>query len=471
MDMLRTSSASVRVALDSLQANIQGTVLVQGDAHYDDARRAWNLAVDQHPAVIVVASTPTDIVKAVRFAREENLGIAIQSTGHGVVRPANGGLLIITSRMTNVHVDPDAQTAWVEAGVKWGAVLEKAQAVGLAPLLGSSPDVGVVGYTLGGGMGWLARKHGMAADSVLVFELVTADGRLVRASASENSDLYWALRGGGGGSFGIVTGMEIQLYPVATVYGGNLIYPASMAKAVMMRYRDWIANAPDELTSAIVLMNFPPIPEVPEFLRGKSAVMVRGCYAGPVEEGEALIQPWLDWQAPLANMWRAMPFAEVATISNDPEDPMPTMATGAWMRVLSDAAIDTLIEYGVSVDGSSPLVITEIRHTGGAIARGDKNAGAFGNRDASLVLNLIGATPTPEAREHMERHTQAMKDALRPAMTGGVYLNFLDGAEVIERTPDAYLPDSYRRLMAVKASYDPENLFRFGFNIPPASDN
>ncbi len=471
MDMLRTSSASVRVALDSLQANIQGTVLVQGDAHYDDARRAWNLAVDQHPAVIVVATSATDIVKAVRFAREENLGIAIQSTGHGVVRPANGGLLIITSRMTNVHVDPDAQTAWVEAGVKWGAVLDKAQAVGLAPLLGSSPDVGVVGYTLGGGMGWLARKHGMAADSVLVFELVTADGRLVRASASENSDLYWALRGGGGGSFGIVTGMEIQLYPVETVYGGNLIYPASMAKAVMMRYRDWIANAPDELTSAIVLMNFPPIPEVPEFLRGKSAVMIRGCYAGPVEEGEALIQPWLDWQAPLANMWRAMPFAEVATISNDPEDPMPTMATGAWMRVLSDAAIDTLIEYGVSVDGSSPLVVTEIRHTGGAIARGDKNAGAFGNRDASLVLNLIGATPTPEARERMERHTQAMKDALRPAMTGGVYLNFLDGAEAADRTQDAYLPDSYRRLMAIKASYDPENLFRFGFNIPPASDN
>jgi FAD/FMN-containing dehydrogenase len=446
-------------------------VLVQDDAHYDDARRAWNLAVDQYPAVIVVAASASDIVKAVRFAREENLGIAIQSTGHGVVRPANDGLLIITSRMNNVHIDADAQTAWVDAGVKWGAVLERAQAFGLAPLLGSSPDVGVVGYTLGGGMGWLARKYGMAADSVLVFEMVTADGRLVRASANDNSDLYWALRGGGGGSFGIVTGMEIKLYPVSTVFGGNLIYPANMAKAVMMRYRDWIANAPDELTSSIVLMNFPPIPAVPEFLRGKSAVIVRGCYVGPVEEGEALIQPWLDWQAPLANMWRAMPFAEVATISNDPEDPMPGMATGGWMRVLSDAAIDTLIKYGVSVNGSSPLAVTEVRHTGGAVARVDKHANAFGNRDASLVLSLIGATPTPDARERMESHTQAMKDELRTAMTGGAYLNFLDGKEAADRTQDAYLPESYQRLMAVKASYDPENLFRYGFNIPPSNSN
>jgi len=471
MELLRTTSGSIRVALDSLQAKIQGTVLVQGDAHYDDIRQAWNRSVDQHPAVIVVAASATDILKAVRFAREENLGIAIQSTGHGVVRPADGGMLIVTSRMNNVHIDPDEQTAWVEAGVKWGAVLEKAQAFGLAPLLGSSPTVGVVGYTLGGGMGWLARKYGMAADSVLVFELVTAGGRLVRASASENSDLYWALRGSGGGSFGIVTGMEIKLHPVSTVYGGNLFYPANMAKVVMLRYRDWIASAPDELTSAIVLMNFPPIPAVPDFLRGKSAVMIRGCYTGSVKDGEALIQAWLDWQPPLANMWRAMPFSEVATISSDPEDPMPGMITGAWMRVLSDAAIDTLIKYGISVDGSSPLTVTEIRHAGGAIARVDKHANAFGNRNASLVLNLVGATPTPEARARMESHTSAMLEELRPAMTGGVYLNFLDGKAAAERTKDAFLPESYQRLMAVKASYDPENRFRFGFNIPPASAN
>ena len=456
-----------QTVLASLQARIHGAVITPEDVRYDDARKAWNLSVQQRPALIVVADSAADIVEAVRFAREMDLGIAVQSTGHGVVRPADDSLLIITSQMTDVRIDAEAQTAWIEAGAVWGMVLEKAQMVGLAPLLGSSPGVGVVGYTLGGGMGWLARKYGLAADSVLFFEVVTPDGNRVRASQTENSDLFWGLRGGGG-NFGVITGMEIRLYPVSTVFGGSLIYPAAAAKEVFTLYRDWISAAPEELTSSIAIMNFPPIPQVPEFLRGQSVVMVNGCYVGPVEEGELMVQGWLEWMAPIANTFRPMPFSEVATISNDPEDPLPGYTTGAWLQELSDEAIDIIIRYGISNHTLSPLVKTEIRHAGGAMARVATETNAYGNRDASLVLNMIGMTPTPEARQRFEQYTGQMKHDLQPMLTGGVYMNFLEGREARERTKDGYRPESYRRLMALKAQYDPDNRFRHSFDIPPA---
>lgn len=470
MQTLRTTVAQLtQASLDDLRAQVQGEVLTPGDSRYEEARKAWNLSINQHPALIVVALQPADIVAAVRFAGKAGLGIGVQSTGHGVVRPVDGNLLIITSRMTGVAVDAETQTAWIEAGVKWGMVLEKAQEVGLAPLLGSSPGVGVVGYTLGGGMGWLARKYGLAADSVRCFELVTPDGRFLRASESENSDLFWGLRGGGG-NFGVITSMEIQLYPVTTVYGGSLIYPAEHAKEVFMRYRDWIASAPDELTTSIDIMNFPPIPAVPEFLRGRSAVLINGCYVGDPADGAALVQPWVEWMPPMASTFRAMPFSDVATISNDPVNPLPGTSTGAWLRDLSDEVIDVLIRFGLAVNESSPITKTEIRHAGGAIARVDPRSGAYGNRDSSLLLELIALTPTPEAQRLVGGYNAAFMDALQPYLTGGVYMNFLSGEEARARTKDAYSPDAYAQLMALKAKYDPENRFRFSFDIPTGAD-
>ena len=449
-----------------LQSRIQGTVITPDDPQYDEARRAWNLTVEQHPAVIVVATSATDVIEATQFARREGLSISVQSTGHGIVRPANDSLLIITSKMKNIRVDAASQTAWIEAGAKWGEVLEKTQAVGLAPLLGSSPDVGVVGYTLGGGLGWLGRKYGLATDSVRFFELVTADGQLLRASDTENSDLFWGLRGGGG-SLGIITGMEVKLYPVSTVYGGNLLYPIEAAKEVYARYRDWIAAAPDELTSSIVIMNFPPFPQVPDFLRGQSFVMVRGCYCGPIQQGEALVQSWRDWQAPLVDDFKAMPFSQVATISNDPVDPIAARSTGAWLRELSDEAIDILIRYGASNNGRgpSPFVFAEVRHVGGAVARGSSQANAYGNRDASLLLQMVGPTPTPEADDHLRQYTGQIKAQLQPYLTGGVYMNFLEGEESQQRVTDGYSAETYRRLAALKAKYDPDNRLQSGFDI------
>jgi FAD/FMN-containing dehydrogenase len=469
MEATRTSVATEVSDLrwKKLRSSIGGRVITPGDPDYDGARQAWDLTVRQWPAAIVFARDAADIAEAIRFAGREGLAVAVQSTGHGVVRPANDSLLIRTSGIKEVHVDAAAQIAWVGAGAKWGMVLDKIQPFGLAPLLGSSPDVGVVGYTLGGGLGWLGRKYGLAADSVRFFEVVTADGRLLRASETENSDLFWGLRGGGGG-LAVVTGMAINLYPVTTVYGGNLFYPMELAREVFVRYRDWIVSAPDELTSSVLIMNYPPIPAIPEFLRGKSFAMVRGCYCGPVEQGEALLQSWRAWRAPVVDDFKAMPFADVGTISNDPVDPVPGVSTGAWLRELSDEAIELLIRSGTGYGGPSPIGIAEVRHAGGAIGRVRPGSNAYGNRDATLLLQLLGMAPTPEAQRHVQQATGEVKQALAPWLTGGVYMNFLAGEESRQRVEDGYSPEAFHRLMALKAEYDPENRLRHGFNISAA---
>ncbi len=451
-----------------LQANIQGQVITPEDPGYDEARLAWNRRVEQHPAVIVVAASAQDVVTAVTFARQHNLGVAVQGTGHGNVRPADDCLLILTREMTGVTVDPDAQTAMVEAGVKWGAVLAKAQQHGLAPLLGSSPTVGAVGYTLGGGLGWLGRKYGLSADNVVAFELVTADGQLRRAATDENSDLFWGLRGGGG-NLGIVTAMTIRLFPVTQVYAGNLFYPAHMAEDVFRHYRAWIAVAPDELTSSVLIMNFPPIPDLPEFLRGQTFAIVRGCFCGLIAEGEALLRHWRNWQPPLIDDFKTIPFSAAATISNDPVDPMPGFTSGAWLRDLSDEAIDAIVRYAAGLDGPSPLVFAEVRHAGGAIKRMGRETAVYGNRDAALVLSLVGVAPTPEAHQHLVSYTGQLKEVIRPYLTGGVYMNFLEGIESQQRIRDGLAANGYERLAALKAQVDPDNLLRYSFNVSPAS--
>jgi FAD/FMN-containing dehydrogenase len=454
--------------LDELRARVSGQVIISNDDGYDTARQAWNLTVNQHPALIVVAENADDIVEAVRFAEAQGLEVSVKATGHGVIREANDGLLIVTSQMTDVRVNPDAQTAWVSAGAKWGRVLEQAQTVGLAPLLGSSPDVGAVGYTLGGGMGWLARKYGLSTDNVNCFELVTADGQKISASATENADLFWGLRGGGG-NLGVVTGMEIRLYPVTTVYGGNLFYPLHKAKEVYAHYRRWIANAPDELTSSIVIMNFPPFPDVPEPLRGQSFVMVRGCYCGPVEQGEELLKHWRAWQSPFIDDFKAMPFSQVAAISNDPLDPIPAHSSGTWLKDLSDETADILIRYAAPHNGPPLFVFAEVRHAGGAISRVDPHSAAYGNRDAVHILQTVSATPTPEVHAAVRHHISQLKRALTPHLHGGVYMNFLEGEEARERTQQGFLPENYLRLQQLKAKYDPQNRFSHSYDILPAA--
>lgn len=441
-------------------------VILPGDELYDTARRAWNLSVDQYPALIVKAQSAPDVIETIRFARAQNLQVAVTGTGHGVVRNADDCLLLDTSQLAGVRLDVPSQTAWVGAGTKWGAVLKAAQVEGLAPLLGSSPDVGVVGYTLGGGFGWLARKYGLSTDSVNYFEVVTANGEQVKASATENADLFWALRGGGG-NFGVVTGLEIRLYPVKTVYGGNLYYPVEKAREAFALFRQWIANAPADLTAAFVLMNFPPFPQVPEFLRGKSFVIIRGCYCGPVEEGEALLRPWRLWQEPLVDDFKAMPFSDVATISNDPVDPFPALPSGAWLNDLSDEVIETLLQYVFPRHSPPPFIFSEIRHAGGAISAVDPRSTAYSHREAQYSLEVLAAVPTPEIHALASQTIAQLKQALTPHLHGGVYMNFLEGEEARQRTRQGFSAEAYARLQMLKTQYDPQNMFSHSFDISP----
>ncbi len=453
------------MAVEELQAQVCGAVLTPDHPDYDQVRRGWNLAINHHPAVIVVAADAEDVAAGIRFAREQGLSIAIQGTGHGILYPADDALLIVTSQMTDVQVDAEAQTAKVGAGAMWKHVLDAAQEVGLAPLLGSSPYVGVVGYTLGGGMGWLARKYGLSADSVRSIEIVTPDGVLRHASALENSDLFWGLRGGGG-NFGVITSIEIVLYPVRTIYGGELMYPAERYGDVLRFFRDWIKHVPDEMTASVTLMNFPPFPQLPEFLRGKKFVQVKAGHVGAPEHGAMLIREWLEWATPIHNTFHVMPFSEVGTISNDPVDPMPGYIANEMFDELSDEAIDVLVR-AMNVD-PLPLAFAGIRHMGGAIARADRSSNAIGNRDALLVMELLGGTPTPEATEALMQYLAQVKAELRPYVSGGTYLNFMSDREAGEHTKDAYEAGVYERLMALKAKYDPDNMFRYSFNIPVA---
>ncbi len=456
-------------AVAELRVRVVGAVLTAGDDGYDAARGGFNLTVDQHPAVIVVPEQVADVAEAVRFARASGLRVAIQATGHGTARPADGAVLIVTARLDRVTVDPAARTAYVSAGAQWGKVLAPAQEHGLAPLLGSSSGVGAVGYTLGGGMGWLARHYGLSSDAVRAFDLVTPDGIEVRASADEQPELFWALKGGGGGTLGVVTGMEIDLVPVTTVYAGNLLYPVTMAREVMTRWRDWVATVPNELTSAVTIMNFPPIDDVPEPLRGQSFVLVRGCWSGDLAVGEALIDGWRNWKAPVVDMFGPMPFSANDSISQDPVDPMPAMVTTEWFDAFPDEAIDVVVKAAVPAAGRAPmLVLAEVRHAGGAIR--EKAAGAANDRGRSgeFLLEMVGLAMHPHAGLALEAHLRYARRALAPYVNGSVYLNFTEGREKQERTATAFSAEHLRRVRAVKAAVDGDDRFSHGFGITPA---
>jgi hypothetical protein len=461
----RPASTVPTTDVERLCAAVTGDVLQPGDPGYDDACSAWNRSHVHRPAVVVVAATTSDVVEAVRFAAAAGLGLGVQATGHGVARTADGGVLLRTERLDGVLVDPVSRTALVKAGATWAPVLAAAQQHGLAPLLGSSPGVGAVGYTLGGGLGWLARKHGTASDSVRAFEVVTPAGSLVRASADEHEELFWALRGGGGGSLGIVTAMEIELFPVTTVYGGNMLYPAEAAREVIERFVAWVADAPDELTSEVVLMNFPPLPEVPEPIRGRSFTILRGCWSGPLAEGHALLDGWREAMPPLMDMWSDMSFADVAAISNDPVDPMPARGTGGWLTGVDGEVADVLAARTFPVGGPPPVIFSEVRHIGGAVARGDRAASSFGGRDHEFLFNTIGIAPTPEAAEALAAHHAGTREALASHLAERVYPNFVEGAERVARTAASFDEGSHARLRAVKAAVDPGDVLRFGLDL------
>ncbi|HSE80307.1 MAG TPA: FAD-binding oxidoreductase [Gaiellaceae bacterium] len=332
----RDESTSLRDLLD-------GEIVMPGDPAWDKARLAWNLAADQRPAAVVFVESVDDVVAVVDYARANGLRVAAQGTGHfaNSLDSLADTILVKTVRMRGVEIDPEARTARVEAGVLWEEVALAAAEHGLAALAGSSPDIGVVGYTLGGGLGWLARRYGLAANSVVAVELVTADGRLVRADRDDEPELFWAVRGGGG-SFGVVIAIEFALDPVPEVYAGILFFPFDRATEVLSIWREWVESTPDEVTSAGRLIQFPPFPEVPEQLRGQSFVIVEAAFIGEEEDGAALLQP-LRELGPVMDTFAMIPVEDLRHLHMDPPEPVPGVGDGIGLVDLTPEAINALV--------------------------------------------------------------------------------------------------------------------------------
>jgi hypothetical protein len=451
-------NALSEASLSQLRQEISGEVLVPGDTEYAQAITAWNLAAVHTPTVVVVAEQPSDVAAAVGAAAEAGLGIGIQATGHGSVIPVDG-MLITTSRMDGVSIDPVAHTATVAAGATAGPVLAAAQEHGLAPLIGSSPTVGVVGFTLGGGVGWLSRKYGPACDAVRSFEVVTPDGSAVPASATENQELFRALRGGGGGVLGVVTAMEIDLVPVTTVYAGSFLYPASAAVEVAEHFARWVGQAPDDLTSSLVFMNFPPLPQVPEPLRGQSFIIVRGCWSGDLAEGRHFVDTFRNAMPPAMDTWAEMSFADSAVIGNDPVDPMPVAGCSSWLTDFDGEVAAALAANTFPSGGPPPVVFSEVRHLGGAMSRANDDS-VMGSRDRQFLFQSSGLNP--ETRVAMTPGHVRLMEALGPYRSGATSLNFMAGEERRSATRSSTDAARHDSLASLQARLDPDNLLRFG---------
>ena len=439
---------------ERLRAHLAGELVLPDDEAWDRARQAWNLAVDQRPAAVALPETADDVVRVVEFARDTGLQVAPQGTGHNA--PALGGalentILLKTHRMRRVTIDPATRTARAEAGVIWIEVVHAAAEHGLAALAGSSPDVGVVGYTLGGGLSWLARKHGIGANQVTAVEIVTADGRHVRADRENEPDLFWAVRGGGG-AFGVVTAIEFNLFPISEVYAGILWYPVDRAAEILNAWRAWTDGLPDEMTSVGRILQFPPIPEIPEPLRGKSFVVVQAIYLGPETAGSALLEP-LRALEPELDTVSTIPIEALSKLHMDPEEPVPGAGDGG---MLSDVDSE-LIERVVANTVGAPLISVELRHLGGAVARPKPEHGAVAAFSAPFVMYAIGAAPTPEAEHAVAASVRALRDALAPWEAEHTYMNF---AETRRDARSLFTEQAYHRLRRVKAKHDPANVIR-----------
>jgi hypothetical protein len=450
-------------SLNSLKADLCGSIYTPEDTGYSEASKAWNLNAVQRPATVVMAESANDVQLAVRFARDADMGIGVMATGHGVGVPCDGGLLINTSKMCGVSVNPQSQTARVEAGALWKDVIPKAASHGLAGLVGSASHVGVVGYTMGGGFGWLGRKYGA--------EIVTANGELIYASETQNADLFWGLKGSGG-NFGVVTMLEFKLYPLTTVYGGAIFYPSEYASQVLNQYAKWSKNLPDEVTTAITFAKLPPKPSLPKSLQGQSVIVLKGCYCGEsLEDGASLFSPMREGLGtPIFDTFKEMSVTEMDAISMDPVDPIGVFQ---HHELLVDLTLATIVDLvGVAGAGSgSPLTMVEVRQLGGALERNANTLNPLGSGKARYSLNAVGATLTSEMVQPVKAHLTRLAEATRPYQTHETFINFMEVNPTQERVRASYPPEDWQRLVALKNKYDPQNLFRFNRNIPPMSMN
>lgn len=443
---------------------LAGQLTLPADPQYDQARQAWNLSVDQRPAAVAAPESAADVAAVVGYAARHGLRVAAQGTGHsaGPFGSLADTILVRTGRMRGIRIDPEARIARVESGAVWLDVVHAAARHGLAVLSGSSPDVGVAGYTLGGGLSFLGRKYGLAANSVQAIELVTADGQLIRADHEHAPDLFWALRGGGG-SFGIVTAIELRLFPLAEAYAGILWYPIERGSQVLHAWGELTRGGlPDELTTVGRFLRLPPAPHVPAEIRGKSFVLVEAYHVGDRGQADSLLAP-LRALGPVNDTIATVPVPALSHLHMDPEQPVPGTGDGLLLDQLPPDAIDAFVATA-GADAAFPLLSAELRHLGGELARSRPGNGALASIDAQYSLYMVGMTPTPELIVPVSAQLGRVKFALAPWAAAQMYLNF---ADTQRSAPAFWTEQTYQRLRRVKAAVDPGDLIRANHPIPP----
>jgi FAD/FMN-containing dehydrogenase len=453
-------------ALSALRAAFGGELVRPGDPSYDERRKIWNGSIDRYPALIARCAGVADVIAAVKFARGTDLPVAVRSGGHSFpgLSICDDGIVIDLSLMRGIRVDPIARTARAQAGVLLGDLDRETQAFGLAVPAGIVTHTGLAGLTLGGGIGWLMRKYGLTVDQLLSVDMITANGEFVKASASENPDLFWGIRGAGG-NFGIVTEFEFRLNPVGpVVLAGPIFWPMEESAKVLRFYRDWITDVSDEMTTVVVHRRVPPLPAIPAEFHGRPVVSVVCCYSGPVEEGEKVVRPMKEFGTPLLNLCRPKPFVAHQSMFD------PSFPKGWWyyfrsadLAELNDDVIDIIAARAPQM--TSPLTAFPIFQLGGAIRRVGENETAYSGRRAGHTININATTATAAGFDEEREWSRNFWTALAPYHTS-VYVNFLmDEGE--ERIRQAYGAEKYDRLKALKRQYDPDNFFRLNQNIPP----
>ena len=469
--MTTTTNSPTPTALDSLPINdlrtgMLGPVVTPTDPDYDEVREVWNASIDRRPALIARPTGVADVMKAVRFGVDHRLPIAVRGGGHSFagLGTCDDGLVIDLGLMKGIRVDAHERTVTAQGGVTWGELDHETAAFGLATTGGLVSTTGIAGLTLGGGIGWLMRKHGLACDNLVGADVVTADGQLVHTSEDEHADLFWALRGGGG-NFGVVTSLEYRLHPVATVFGGMLLYPAADASKVLAHYQQFVANEPDELCSLLEFATAPEMEEIPVEYHGQPIIALAFCYCGPIADGEAAIASWRTVAPIVGDFVEPMPYTAIQTLyDEDYPRGLWSYMKSHYVDELSAEAIAVLVAAGAARPTDRSFI--DVHHMEGAPARVAPDATAFDERDARYTVMFGGVCDGNEEMDACRSWSREHWSALAPHSTGHTYVNFMTDADSAA-VHAAWGTEKYERLVAVKDRYDPTNQFRINHNIEP----
>ena len=434
---------------------LPGQVTLPTDPNYDADRHCFAVAVDQRPLAVVHVQDAQDVVTAVRYAIEHGMTVSAQPIGHGATLATNGTIMLRTRAMQEIHVDPDQRIARVGAGVKWGELCAATSGYGLTGLAGSNSDPSVTGFSVSGGLSWFSRKHGIAAHSILAVELVDAQGNLRTVTADSDPDLFWAIRGAGG-DFGVVTAIEVQLFPASELYGGRIMWPLEMARPVLRAWHAITQNAPDELTMWAHILRFPPVDFLPEPIRGKNFVTVEFAYLGSAEEAETLVAPLRELPAVCIDATGEFPVANLSDVCQEPTDPMPTME---WSELLTDLDVETIdkVVDVAGADAPNALTVLQFRHLGGALARGTADEGPNAAITEQYQVFTLGVPMVPELVPAIEASTAAVQQAVADKRSGRTFYTFLCADADVTR---AFPAESLARLREIKQDVDPNGVFR-----------